>query len=336
MASEPIYKVFVSSTFEDLREERAEVQKALLKLNCLPVGMELFPAADDETWDFIKQQIDDSDYYLVLIGGRYGSLAPDGFSFTEKEFDYAREREVPSMGFVHGDRGAIPFNKTENKPEMREKLENFISKVRKRPVRTFINPHQLAAEVTTSFVDLKRTRRRTGFIRRDEVVDFKKYAELLEKTADLEKQLLDSKTKEGPFDGHDQIVEFGDQSGKKLSETFKADWAQIFLAVAAAILDSSQEEDIAANFFKILGRYQSAAAAFASDKLEQRTLRSIGEKLFAKNLIDRYDEPRSDLNRGGFVKTVRYWKVTDYGRRQFALFLDLRPNPPQAPAASTE
>ncbi|MFX9257984.1 DUF4062 domain-containing protein, partial [Acinetobacter baumannii] len=38
MASEPIYKVFVSSTFADLREERAEVQKALLKLNCLPVG----------------------------------------------------------------------------------------------------------------------------------------------------------------------------------------------------------------------------------------------------------------------------------------------------------
>jgi Domain of unknown function (DUF4062) len=66
MASEPIYKVFVSSTFLDLREERAEVQKALLKLNCLPVGMELFPAADDDTWEFIKEQINDSDYYVVL------------------------------------------------------------------------------------------------------------------------------------------------------------------------------------------------------------------------------------------------------------------------------
>lgn len=60
MGTEPIYKVFVSSTFEDLREERAEVQKALLKLNCLLVGTELFPRADDQTWDFIKQQIDDS------------------------------------------------------------------------------------------------------------------------------------------------------------------------------------------------------------------------------------------------------------------------------------
>jgi hypothetical protein len=39
-----IYKVFVSSTYEDLREERAAVQKGLLKVGCLPVGMELFPA----------------------------------------------------------------------------------------------------------------------------------------------------------------------------------------------------------------------------------------------------------------------------------------------------
>jgi hypothetical protein len=37
---EVIYKVFVSSTYDDLREERAEVQKALLKMKCLPVGME--------------------------------------------------------------------------------------------------------------------------------------------------------------------------------------------------------------------------------------------------------------------------------------------------------
>lgn len=67
MASEKIYKVFVSSTYEDLREERAAVEKGLLQIDCWPVGMELFPAADQETWDFIKSQIDDSDYYVVVI-----------------------------------------------------------------------------------------------------------------------------------------------------------------------------------------------------------------------------------------------------------------------------
>lgn len=41
------YQVFVSSTFEDLQEERREVMQALLSLNCIPTGMELFPAADE-------------------------------------------------------------------------------------------------------------------------------------------------------------------------------------------------------------------------------------------------------------------------------------------------
>jgi len=37
------YHVFVSSTYEDLREERREVMQALLALDCIPTGMELFP-----------------------------------------------------------------------------------------------------------------------------------------------------------------------------------------------------------------------------------------------------------------------------------------------------
>ena len=48
------YQVFVSSTFEDLQEERREVMQALLSLDCIPTGMELFPAADDESWELIK------------------------------------------------------------------------------------------------------------------------------------------------------------------------------------------------------------------------------------------------------------------------------------------
>lgn len=38
------YQVFVSSTYEDLREERGAVMQALLGLDCIPTGMESFPA----------------------------------------------------------------------------------------------------------------------------------------------------------------------------------------------------------------------------------------------------------------------------------------------------
>ncbi|MFM7345898.1 MAG: DUF4062 domain-containing protein, partial [Tagaea sp.] len=63
-----IHKVFVSSTYEDLREERAAVQKTLIELKCFPVGMEIFPAASEPAWDFIKRQIDDSDFYILIVG----------------------------------------------------------------------------------------------------------------------------------------------------------------------------------------------------------------------------------------------------------------------------
>ena len=44
------YQVFVSSTYMDLREERQEVIQALLELDCIPSGMELFPASDETQW----------------------------------------------------------------------------------------------------------------------------------------------------------------------------------------------------------------------------------------------------------------------------------------------
>lgn len=83
------YQVFISSTYMDLVDERREVIQALLEMDCLPAGMEMFPAANDDQWTLIQQVIDESDYYVVIVGGRYGSVAPDGISYTEKEYDYA-------------------------------------------------------------------------------------------------------------------------------------------------------------------------------------------------------------------------------------------------------
>ena len=59
------YQVFVSSTYTDLKEERRHVTQALMEMDCIPAGMELFPAADEEQWEFIKRVIDDCDYYLL-------------------------------------------------------------------------------------------------------------------------------------------------------------------------------------------------------------------------------------------------------------------------------
>src|SRR5688572_21788241 len=93
------YQVFVSSTYQDLQEERRQVIHALLELDCIPSGMELFPAADEDQWSLIKGVIDDCDYYVVILGGRYGSLGPEGLSYTEMEYRYAIEKGKPVAAF---------------------------------------------------------------------------------------------------------------------------------------------------------------------------------------------------------------------------------------------
>ncbi|PKG77089.1 hypothetical protein CXF80_01425 [Shewanella sp. Actino-trap-3] len=123
------YQVFVSSTYADLKEERQHVIQALMEMDCIPAGMELFPAADEEQWEFIKKVIDDCDYYLLVIGGRYGSTTDDGISYTEKEFNYAVEQGLKVVALIHGDPDDIPFGKSEKDPELREKLLAFKDKV---------------------------------------------------------------------------------------------------------------------------------------------------------------------------------------------------------------
>lgn len=89
------YQVFVSSTYEDLQEERKAVMEALLQMNCFPVGMEYFNAADDSQWDVITSLIDECDYYVLIVAGRYGSIdEASGISYTQKEYEYAVKKNI--------------------------------------------------------------------------------------------------------------------------------------------------------------------------------------------------------------------------------------------------
>src|SRR5271169_5795336 len=123
------YQVFVSSTYADLKEERRKVIQTVIESNCIPAGMELFPAADEEQLAFIKRVIDDCDYYLLIIGGRYGSVTQAGISYTEQEYDYALSRRLKIIALLHENPNDISWGKSERNPALREKLQQFRDKV---------------------------------------------------------------------------------------------------------------------------------------------------------------------------------------------------------------
>jgi hypothetical protein len=167
MSNDRRYQVFVSSTYEDLREERQEVMQALLELDCIPAGMELFPASDDDQWTLIKRVIDECDYYIVIIGGRYGSLSPKGLSYTEQEYRYAVETGKPVIAFLHKDPSQIPTGKSESNTESLAKLKDFRALAQQKTCKYWVSPSELGSAVSRSLVRLINTHPMPGWIRAD-------------------------------------------------------------------------------------------------------------------------------------------------------------------------
>jgi len=94
-------QVFVSSTYEDLKQERQAAVEAILSAGHIPAGMELFAAGDESQMDVIKQWIDESDVYLLILGGRYGSVeSKSQKSYVELEYEYALSKGKPLFACV--------------------------------------------------------------------------------------------------------------------------------------------------------------------------------------------------------------------------------------------
>lgn len=168
------YQVFVSSTFKDLIEERAAVTQILLDNDCIPVGMEQFPASGMSQMEYIKKMLDDCDYYILILAGKYGSLDSDGIGFTEKEFDYADSKRLPILSFVYRDLGKLPVDKSETTEDRRALLGAFRDKVcARRLVKFYQSIGDLKAEVATSINLCKRDYPAIGWVRGDSVLQSK-------------------------------------------------------------------------------------------------------------------------------------------------------------------
>ena len=168
--TEKRYQVFISSTFRDLLDERQAVLKAVLELDHMPAGMELFPAADDTAWQLIKDVIDSSDYYVLLIGGRYGSLDEEGIGYTEKEYDYARKTKKAVIPLLHSKPDNLPRDKTETDPEAWEKLEAFRKKVESKHTCVYWeSAEELKAKVIIGLTANIKRHPAVGWIRADAV-----------------------------------------------------------------------------------------------------------------------------------------------------------------------
>lgn len=169
------YQVFLSSTYTDLVHERQAVVEAILMAGHIPAGMELFAAGDKSQLEVIRRWIKDSDLYMLILGGRYGSIEIDsGKSYVQLEYEYALELKKPVFAAVISDK-ALERNVVAN-PAARESTHKdlyqaFRAAVLSRVCRFFDDYKDLKLIVHESIPEITRGTDLPGWIRGDQTLD---------------------------------------------------------------------------------------------------------------------------------------------------------------------
>jgi len=242
------YQVFVSSTYADLVEERQAVSRAILDMGHIPAGMEMFPAADVEQLTYIKKVIDECDYYVLIIGARYGSLDEEGVSFTEREFDYAVDSGKVVLVFVHEDIDQVPLGKTDKDDVKRAKLLAFMQKASTgRLIQKRNNALSLRANAIVSLQKAFSEMPQTGWVRADTIASTTAMADIIkyrEEIDELTSQLEAARSRLAPrFDDAADLnteVTFnytykGSPSGSRGSGSRTLTYLDLLKAIAPAL-----------------------------------------------------------------------------------------------------
>lgn len=328
------YQVFVSSTYEDLQDERKEVMQALLELDCIPAGMELFPASNDDQWTLIQRVIDDCDYYLLIIGGRYGSTNESGISYTQMEFEYALESGKPIISFLPKDPSQIPSGKCDNEPEKKEKLEEFKELAKKKLIKYWETPENLGSIVSRSMVRLIKDFPAEGWVKSNSVVDEVSLQEIsrLQKENEYLRNRLQAIATEAPkgtekfAQGNDEVeVEFNFRGiDSKTSKKYRCEtslafcWNELFGCIAPEMIDESTEIEIG----QALCRLLSSKSESILEDYAFRDLKNLSDFKLSKDVFNRILVQfralglicLSSKKRNRSTKDNNtYWSLTPYG-----------------------
>jgi hypothetical protein len=318
------YQVFVSSTYADLKEEQQKVIQAVIEMNCIPAGMELFPASDEEQFQFIKRVIDDCDYYLLIVGGRYGSTTEEGISYTEKEYDYAVSIGRKVIALIHENPDEIPLGKSEKDPILRERLAQFRKKVSTdRLVKFWKNADELPSLVTVSLVHAMKMFPAIGWIRANkaasedlltEINDLRKQnAQLRAASAEFRPIIENLAGLEDKIELHGKYYYYGTRT--KYEWKAKLSWSEIFAYVSPYLVSLPSDDSVKSTLLAAAFDRSGKSNSGDSPSLDDQIFRTIGVQLKALGLV------KLQYTRSTAGYMALFWSLTPSGER---LMMELR------------
>jgi uncharacterized protein DUF4062 len=290
------YQVFVSSTYADLKEERQRVIQTIIQMDCIPAGMELFPAADEEQFQFIKRVIDDCDYYLLIIGGRYGSTTEEGISYTEKEYDYAITRGLKVIALIHENPDEIPFGKSEQDPLLRESLQRFRKKAStNRLVKPWKSADELPGLVALSLANTIKMFPAVGWVRANKAASEDLLTEIneLRKTNDQLQATVTELTPRPKIENLAALEDKMELRGKYFRTSYNGwrffeatlTWSEIFASIAPYLIRLPNDEFVKSTLSSAVFARSGHSADGEEPTLNDQQFRTIAVQLQALGLV---------------------------------------------------
>ena len=116
------YQVFISTSGKDMQPERMVLSQTLVGMGFFSWGLEQRTPLSTA---FSRRQIDDCDYFLLLLGSQYGEQSVSGVGYMQLEYIYAVTKQKPIIVFMHEDPESRSEDLHDEKPELREKFREF-------------------------------------------------------------------------------------------------------------------------------------------------------------------------------------------------------------------
>lgn len=192
-------QVFVSSTYTDLIEERQAAVQAILDAGHIPAGMELFKAGNESQLKTIYRWIDESDVYMLILGGRYGTVEEkSGLSYTQLEYEYALSKNIPvfavvlSQSFLTSKINSLGLEKTMEQDNP-DNHKSFKSLVMSKIIREVDDCKDIKIAIHTTLTEFMNEYDLIGWIRNSDENDtvqlLKDNAALLKENNSLNRQI---------------------------------------------------------------------------------------------------------------------------------------------------
>jgi hypothetical protein len=160
--------------------------------------MELFAAGDESQMAVIRRWIDESDVFLLILGGRYGSIEPEsGKSYIHLEYEYALEQGKPLFAVVitpeHLEAKVQKHGTAVVEMKEPQKLEDFREFVKTKLVKFWDDPRDITVAIYKTLAEFLATREMTGWVPGSEPVNIKalvdEIAQLRRENTSLQEQV---------------------------------------------------------------------------------------------------------------------------------------------------